>query len=74
MDSFPRPTEPSLYEKKEPVDRVCPECGSRNVAAYRVLTDGGWWDVVKCQDCLCSLERERCENQYAPCKLLWSLM
>ena len=74
MDSFPRPTEQSLYEKKKKVNSMCPECGSRHIAAYRVLTDGGWWDVVKCQDCLYSLERERCENQYAPCKLLWSLM
>ena len=74
MDSFPRPTEERLYEKKEKVDRVCPECGSQDVAAYRVLSDAGWWDVVKCQDCLYSLERKRSENQYAPCKLLWSLM
>jgi hypothetical protein len=74
MDSFPRPAEQSLFEKKEAVDRVCPECGSHDVAAYRVLTDGGWWDVVKCQDCLCSLERERSKNQYTPCTLLWSLM
>ena len=74
MDSFPRPTEEYLYEKKEKVARVCPECGGHDVAAYRVLTDRGWWDVVKCQDCLCSLERQRCANQYAPCRLLWDLM
>lgn len=74
MDSFPRPAGESLYEKKEKVDSVCPECGKRDIAAYKVLTDGGWFDVVKCQDCLYSLKRERCENQYAPCKLLWSLM
>jgi hypothetical protein len=24
-----------------------------------VLSEGGWWNVVKCQDCLCSVERER---------------
>jgi hypothetical protein len=74
MNSFPRPTEQSLYERREKVDRACPECGSHNVAAYRVLSDGGWWDVVKCQDCLLSLERKKSENQYAPCILLWSLM
>jgi hypothetical protein len=22
-----------------------------------VLSEGGWWDVVKCQRCLCSVER-----------------
>ena len=74
MDNFPRPTEERLYEKKEKIDATCPECGKRDIAAYKVLTDGGWFDVVKCQDCLYSLKRERCENQYAPCKLLWSLM
>ena len=74
MDSFPRPMEKCLYEKKKKVDSMCHECESRNIAAYRVLTDGGWWDVVKCQVCLYSLKRERCENQYAPCTLLWNLM
>ncbi len=74
MNSFQRPAEESLYEKKIKLHRMCLECGSHNVAAYRVLSDAGWWDVVKCQDCLCSLERSRCENQYAPCILLWSLM
>jgi hypothetical protein len=74
MNKFQRPTELSLYEKREKVDRSCPECGSHDVAAYRVLTDGGWWDVVKCQDCLYSLERQRSKNQYAPCTLLWDLM
>jgi hypothetical protein len=74
MNSIPRPAEERLYEKREKVERVCTECSSHNVAAYRVLSDGGWWDVVKCQDCLYSLERKRCENQYAPCILLWSLM
>jgi len=74
MDSFPRPTEQSLYEIREKVDRVCPECGSHDIEAYTVLTDGGWWDVVKCRDCLYSLDRQRCKNQYAPCTLLWNLM
>jgi hypothetical protein len=74
MNSFPRPTEEILYTKKDKVERVCPECGSHDIAAYRVLSDGGWWNVVKCQNCLCSLERVIDENQYAPCILLWSLM
>jgi hypothetical protein len=74
MDSFPRPKEERLFEKKEKVDRACPECGSTDINAYRVLTDGGWWDVIKCQDCLHSLERKRSQNQYAPCRLLWDLM
>lgn len=74
MDSFPRPTEERLFEQRQKVNRACPECGSPHVEAYRVFTAGGWWDVVKCQDCLCSLDRGRCKNQYAPCSLLWDLM
>ena len=74
MDSFPRPVQERIYEKKKKVKSICLECGSHDIAAYRVLTDGGWWDVVKCQDCLHSLKRERCKNQYAPCRLLWDLM
>ena len=74
MNTFPRPLEERLFEKKEKVDQACPECGSHSVAAYRVLTDGGWCDVVKCQDCLYSMDRKRSKNQYAPCTRLWDLM
>ena len=74
MNSFPRPEEETLIEERKKVERLCPECGSHDVAAYRVLSDAGWWEVVKCQNCLYSLERTRAENQYAPCILLWSLM
>ena len=74
MDNFPRPKETSLFEKKEAVDGVCPECDSHDIKSYRVLTDGGWWDVVKCQDCLYSLDRRLSQNQYAPCSLLWDLV
>jgi hypothetical protein len=27
------------------------------LAEYRVLSDGGWWDVQKCQECLTSVRR-----------------
>jgi len=74
MDSFPRPKDERLFEKKEKVDGTCTQCGSLDIMAYRVLTDGGWWDVMKCQDCLFSLDRKRSQNQYAPCRLLWDLM
>ena len=36
---------------------TCPECGSDQLADYRVLSEGGWWDVRKCQTCLHSLSR-----------------
>jgi vanillate/4-hydroxybenzoate decarboxylase subunit D len=74
MHSFTRPTAERLYEERKKVEGACPLCHSTEVAAYRVLTDGGWWDVVKCQNCLHSVERKRSENQYAPCTLLWNLM
>ena len=36
----------------------CPECGEEALQAYPVLSEGGWWDVTKCQQCLCSVKRE----------------
>ena len=74
MNGFPRPTEETLFEKKQKVEGICPECGGHDIASYRVLTDAGWWEVMKCQSCLYSLDRKRSDNQYAPCILLWSLM
>jgi transposase-like protein len=57
--AFARPEEPYLSVEKEPIDGTCPECGSEDLRRYPVLTEGGWWYVVKCQECLFSLERER---------------
>ena len=54
-----RPQESELFVEKVPVSGQCPECGSSNIKAYPVLSEGGWWKVQKCQDCLCSVERER---------------
>jgi hypothetical protein len=45
--------------ERTPVEGICPECGAAELAAYRVLGEGGWWDVRKCQRCLCSLSREK---------------
>lgn len=58
MHSFPRPAEAHIDARREPVEGVCPECGSSDLAAYRVMSEGGWWDVAKCQACLCSVRRE----------------
>ena len=57
MHSFPRPQEPHLVAAREPAPGTCPECGSDVLADYRVLSEGGWWDVRKCQACLHSLNR-----------------
>jgi hypothetical protein len=59
VHSFPRPSERHLYAERRPVGGVCPECGREDLAEYRVLSEGGWWDVRKCQNCLASVFRER---------------
>jgi hypothetical protein len=59
MHSFARPDQPHLYAERRPVEGICPECGAAELAEYRVFSDGGWWDVCKCQRCLASLRRER---------------
>jgi hypothetical protein len=57
--TFPRSEEPYLYVSREPVDGDCPKCGQSDLKRYPVLSEGGWWDVVKCQHCLHSVSRER---------------
>jgi hypothetical protein len=59
MHSFPRPTETHLHVERRPAEGTCPECGAENLAEYRVLSEGGWWDVRKCQACLASITRKR---------------
>ena len=56
--TFPRPSEPFLSVDRTPVEGSCPECGAAELAAYPVMSEGGWWDVVKCQACLASVSRE----------------
>ena len=58
MRSFSRPNELTLTVTREPVPGTCPECGGA-LAAYPVVSEGGWWNVVKCQTCLTSVERIR---------------
>ena len=59
MHTFPRPQEPHLSVERVAVDGACPASGAQALASYRVLGEGGLWDVVKCQECLSSLSRER---------------
>jgi endogenous inhibitor of DNA gyrase (YacG/DUF329 family) len=40
------------------VPGACPECGAESLARYRVMSEGGWWLVVKCAQCLHSVSRE----------------
>jgi len=58
MHTFPRPAELHLSVERRPVAGACPECGADGLAEYRVLSDGGWFDVCKCQVCLASVSRE----------------
>jgi hypothetical protein len=57
VHTFPRPTDAHLHVERRSVDDTCPECGSTDVAEYPVFSEGGWWDVRKCQACLHSLAR-----------------
>jgi hypothetical protein len=43
--------------EKVAVEGACPECGSEALRRYPVLSAGGWFQAVKCQDCLASVER-----------------
>ena len=56
--TFQRPSERYLNVERRAVEGSCPACGAQQLAAYRVLGDGGFFNVVKCQRCLHSLERE----------------
>ena len=58
MHSFPRPTQTHLSVERRSVEGACPECGAEALAEYRVLSEGGWWEVRKCQRCLASVTRE----------------
>ena len=59
MHTFPRHEQTHLSVERQPVEGACPSCGAQALASYRVLGEGGLWDVVKCQECLTSVSRER---------------
>lgn len=44
--------------EKVPVAGACPECGAHALKRYEALSAGGWFQVVKCQDCLADVERK----------------
>lgn len=58
MQTYLRPEDLFVRVEKASVDGSCPECGAKDLKTYPVLSEGGWWDVVKCQSCLCSVERK----------------
>ncbi|NNL86584.1 MAG: hypothetical protein HKP27_13075 [Myxococcales bacterium] len=56
---FNRPAELFPVQEREPVAGACAECGEEHLQRYPVLSEGGWFMVVKCQTCLHSQSRER---------------
>lgn len=40
------------------MEGVCPACGAAALRSYPVLSEGGWFLVVKCQECLTSVSRD----------------
>ncbi|AHH17608.1 MULTISPECIES: hypothetical protein [Nocardia] len=44
--------------ERELVDGACAHCGGE-LRRYPVNSEGGWFDVVKCQNCLRSVSRVR---------------
>lgn len=57
--SFPRPAEPNPVQTREAVAGTCDACGAEALMRYPVLSEGGWYMVVKCQQCLHSQHREK---------------
>lgn len=55
---FPRPTQDTLVVEREPVAGTCTACGRSELQRYPVLAEDGWFDVVKCANCLHSVSRE----------------
>jgi hypothetical protein len=66
--TFQRPAQRHLDVERRRVAGTCPACGAEELAEYRVLSDGGWFDVRKCQRCLESVVREPAPplGSYAP--------
>lgn len=59
MHNHPRPMTSTVSAPRASVPGACPECGAHRLEAYRVMSEGGWWNVVKCSQCLAHVRRER---------------
>lgn len=56
---FQRPDDPNPVQEREPVEGTCDACDKAALMRYPVLSEGGWYIVVKCQSCLHSQSREK---------------
>ncbi len=59
MSGYPRSVERQLHVERVAVEGTCEACGGNELEAYPVLSEGGWFQVVKCPGCLVSSSRER---------------
>lgn len=66
-------TSPPLDVERKPVEGSCPRCGAEDLRSYPVNSEGGWFNVVKCQNCLLSVSRER-GPRLGPIQLLSDLL
>lgn len=55
---FPRPEKEFIFEERQPVEAVCPQCGSTDVEKYNLLCASGWIVTAKCQSCFLRLSEE----------------
>ncbi|MCE0761910.1 hypothetical protein LWC35_03135 [Pseudonocardia kujensis] len=49
---------PGPRVERQPADGACPGCGKAELSRYPVLSEGGWYQVVKCGACLHSVSRK----------------
>jgi hypothetical protein len=54
---YPRPETPTICQDKEAVEGQCTMCGQARLSRYPVLSEGGWFMVVRCANCLSCEER-----------------
>lgn len=59
VSGYPRPEQRELHVERVAVEGTCPSCAEARLARYPVLSEGGWFEAVKCQRCLTSVRRER---------------
>ncbi len=52
-----RPSTPTVMVERLVVAGFCSACGAEDLASYSVLSEGGWFKVIKCQACLASISR-----------------
>ncbi|MFD5125994.1 hypothetical protein [Streptomyces sp. NPDC058385] len=73
MSENTRTTNKPLFLERQPVEGTCPRCAAEELRSYPVNSEGGWFDVVKCQNCLQSVSRDR-GPRLGPIQLLSDLL